>query len=275
MKIENYSDANGFSADAFTFQYNPRVFDDPLDANMTIKNIPYSKTHIAVTNAGIDPKSLVLTGHFSGSSKRTYYNSLAKHTSQAKLKKIYFGTDRFYIGLGRQTKQTNAGGRTNFIDYVTSFVALIGIVFGNTQKTDVYVSSWATGTAANAGPATTYIEKISVLLDSGGSAGDTVIVRDGHNHGIQVTLADYSIGDILTIYLISLASVGTSEIFSSEYWYCYQDSGAGTQVKRITESGKKSMFLTLEPTDDITDITFAGTASVQSYTAYFRDGYYG
>jgi len=275
MKIENYSDKNGYSADTFTFPYNPRVFDDVIDTNMTLHTIPYSKTHIAITNAGIDPKSIVLTGHFSGTNKFVNYNSLAKHITEAKLKKLYFADDRFYICLGRQIKMTNSAGRTNFVDYVATFIAPIGLVFGDTQRSDTYSGgSWADGSVTNQGYAATYIEKIEIELGSSGSAGDTLTITDNHNHGFVVRLEDYSSGDTVTVYLVTLAEVGSSETWSIEYLYCWQDTGSGSQLKRYLASGKKSMFLVLEVGENVSNISVTGTPTISSYTVYFRDGYF-
>ena len=49
--ISNFSG----TADTFTFQHNPQVFDDTLDTNYTIKQIPYERRHILVSGAGILP----------------------------------------------------------------------------------------------------------------------------------------------------------------------------------------------------------------------------
>ena len=118
MKIENYEG----TADTFTFPHNPNSFDAPIVSNHTITKIAYQKHHILVSGGGIEPKGLVLTGHFDGADKRSNYRDLAKHFQETtKLKKLYWESDKFHLGVGREIKETNSGGRTNFVDYVGTF----------------------------------------------------------------------------------------------------------------------------------------------------------
>ena len=72
MKIENYSGA----ASTFTWPNNPIVFDDPISANYTITSVGYQRHHYFVSGGGTIPKTIVLTGHFFGSSKVTNYRTL-------------------------------------------------------------------------------------------------------------------------------------------------------------------------------------------------------
>ena len=268
MKIENYEG----TADRFTWPYNPLVFDDTSDMNIDVKPIPYSKTHIIHTKAGMDPKSIVLNGHLSGTSKRTNFNTLVKHVNEAKLKKLYFGSDRFYICVGKQIKQTNSGGRTNFIDYVASFVSPIGQVFGDTQRSDTYNgAAWSDGTKTNEGPVETLIEKVVVTFDTTHGAGKTLIINDNSDNGITITLDAYVSTDVLTIYLVKLVELG-SGIKSTKYWYCEQE---GSEVSKATTSGKNSMFVVLAADERIDTFSIGGTCSYSSLVIYWRDGYMG
>ena len=273
VKIENYDDSNGYSADTFTFPYNPRVFDDVLTSNKELINIRFSKYHIYNTRGGINPKSLVLSGTLSSSSKHTNYGLLAKHIMEAKLKKVFFKSDRFYISLGDQIKQTNSGGRTNFLDYVSTINCPVGLAFSNTQKDDTYDgSNWSGGSVVNSGTTSTFIEKIVVTLDTSGSAADTVIIADNHDNGITVTLDAYSEDDTLTIYFITL--IENIRIKSTKYWYCYQSSSGGASIIREITSTKNSLDLQLEPAENVNTLSFSGTANVKTYKVYFRDAYY-
>ena len=170
IKVENLVPPE----DSFSLPYNPTVFDDSLTNNYKITPLDYRKYHILNTGGGISPLSLVLTGHFSGASKRTNYRSLRKHFQETLLlKKLYFESDKFYLGVGRGIKQVNAGGRTNFIDYVANFEALVGILFGDTEKT----------TGTNAGDVTTYVMEV------------TGTVHDG---AVNITISD-GLGNVVTI----------------------------------------------------------------------------
>ena len=118
MKIANYSG----DADLFTFPNNPNTFDDAIVPNYTKTNVDYQRFHYFVSGGGIAPKMVVLTGHFHGTDKNTNYLALSKHFSETeKLKKLYWESTKFYIGVGNQIKKTHTGGKTNFIDYVANF----------------------------------------------------------------------------------------------------------------------------------------------------------
>ena len=96
MSISNYEG----TADTFTFPHNPNVHDASIGSNYEIQNIDFQRHHILVSGGGIPPKPIILTGHFDGASKRANYRSLAKHFQQnAQLKKLYWETDKFYLGV--------------------------------------------------------------------------------------------------------------------------------------------------------------------------------
>jgi len=266
-------DTTGLVYEHFIWSNNPQVYDRALKSNNTVKEIPYGSTHILISNGALKPVPIYFSGHFFGTSKRVYLNSLGSHIFDKQLKKLYFGSDRFGLCFGDDLKETNTGQKTNFIDYVGNLIMPITILQGNTQRSDIYNgAAWTTGTVVNAGEYWTFIEKIVMVLDGSGSAGDTITIRDNSSHGIKITLNAYSENDVLTLYLVKVNNIGTSELVTTEYWYCDQD---GTKAKRVTNSADKGMNLILQQGENVNTLgfTFAGTGGVKTYAVYFRDGY--
>ena len=98
MKIENYEGA----ASTFTWDYNPNTFDDAIASDYTTTHFPYQRRHHFVSGGGVLPKTIILTGHFSGADKNTDYRTLSGHfIENTKLKKLYFDSNRFYLGFGK------------------------------------------------------------------------------------------------------------------------------------------------------------------------------
>lgn len=257
MSIANYSG----TADTFSFPYNPNTFDDTLDSNHTFTNIAYQRHHIAVSGGGINPLSLVLTGHMSGDSKLTNYRSLRKHFQETtKLKKLYFETDKFYLGIGRQIKKTNTGGRTNFIDYVATFQTIIGILFDNTQTT--YTNGGAHAT--NSGDVTTFIEEISGTYDGSGD----VTVSDNLGNALKIPAASMTSGQAVVITFVKMVNSG-SGIYVTEYNYT---TVAGTQIKTVQTTGGFGL-IQLEAGKTTSDLTIANLNA--GYTVKFRNGWSG
>lgn len=271
MKIENYEG----TADTFIFPNNPRVFDDDSNTNNQTTPFPFTDFSYMITGGSFDAKSIILDGQFNeadSTNKRDDFNTLASHVKEAKLKKLYFASDRFYICLGRGIKQTNSGDRIPFIDYVARFTTPISILFSDTQKSASYNgTTWTNGTATNAGETRTYIEQIDVTLDTTESAGQTIIINDNSDNGITVTLDAYSASDVLTIYMIKLVSIG-SNIDATEFFYAELN---GTQQATSQDSTKNSPYLRLEAGEQIDNFTFGGTASYSDITLKWRDSYLG
>lgn len=262
MKIENYEG----TPDAFTFPFNPTVFDDASNFFMQVTNFPFNDKHIVITTGSLNPKNISLQGYFSGSSKEDNYRDLLKKTSSPALKKFYFDDNRFYIVMSSQFKKTHSGGRTNFLDYVGSLTTPIPFVFSSTQKSASYNGSvWTDGTGTNAGKHKTFIEKIVVTL-SGGSSGDTLTFKDNNIGGLTVTLPSYINGDTLTIYLIKM--VESNGYYTTEYWYSLKDT---TPTQRGTASGRSNMDLVLSPSERIDTYTVSGTANYSNIVFYWRD----
>jgi len=248
MKIANYSGA----ADTFTFPHNPNVFDDELVPNNTNTIIPYGLQHIFVSGGGVSPKKIILTGHFDGASKNTHYQSLSKHVFETKkLKKLYFGTDRFYLGFGKQIKQVNAGGRTNLIDYIMSFETITGILLGETQR----------NSGTNEGNVNTYIEEITGTITNG---ANDVTVTDGTN-SFTLDNSTFATGNAIVYKFVAMVSSGGG-ISITEYRYI---TIAGTQVKGIKTTGGDGIPK-LAPGINVSTIT---TANITTSVEKFRDGW--
>jgi len=248
MKIENYEG----TADAFTFPHNPNVFDDELVLNNTNTQIPYALQHIFVSGGGAAPKKIILTGHFDGSGKLGDYQDLSKHCFETKkLKKLYFSSDKFYLGFGKQIKQVNAGGRTNFIDYIMNFETITGILLGDTQRT----------ADTNAGNVNTYIEEITGTITNG--AVD-VTVTDGTN-SFTLDNSKFSTGNAFIYKFVYMVSSGGG-IATTEYRYITIE---GTQVKGIKTTGGDGIPK-LAPGINVSTIT---TTNLTSSVEKFRDGW--
>jgi len=249
MKIQNYEG----TADTFTWPYNPQAFDDTTDSNHQITQIGFQRHHIVVSGGGIAPKSLVLTGHFSGSSKLTNWRSMSKHFMETtKIKKLYFETDKFHIGIGKQCKRTHAGGRTNFIDYVGTFESFLPVLFGDTEKTS----------GTNDGNIQTFVTEITGTITSGAS---DVVIADGVGNEITIDSALLTTGHSFTYKLVEMVDSG-SGIYVTEYAYV-ELNGVQTRSVQTTDGFG---ILQLASGANITTVT---TTNLTSVTKKFRDGY--
>jgi len=256
MKIENYSG----SADTFNWPNNPQSFDDEIVANYTKTIIDYQRHHILVSGGGVNPKQLILTGQFNGSNKNSDYQTLSGHFMENfKLKKLYFESDKFYLGVGRQIKKTNSGGRTNFIDYVATFETIIGMLFSDTQKIHTDGGSEET----NSGNLTTFIEEISGTVTNG--AAD-IVITDSLGNQVTIPAGSLTTGQTVVFSLVKMVDSGDG-IFVSEYNYT---TVAGSQIKTVQTSDGFGM-IQLAAGHTTSDITV--TNLDVGYTIKFRDGF--
>lgn len=253
VKIENYEG----TADTFTFQYNPLSFDSGLSSNSTITEIGFQRHHILVSGAGIRPVAMILTGHFSGTNRWTNYRNLGKHFGQNdKLKKLFFEDDKFYLGVGSELKKTHSGGRTNFIDYVFNFTSIIGILFGNTEKTS----------GTNGGNTRTYVTELVGEVVNG---SNDVVLEDALGSKITINNAVLGTGNTLRFELVRMVDAG-SGIKVSEYGIISVDSGSGyVQVKRVTTEGGFGLL----QIDIGANVSTISTTNLSSVVVKFRDGY--
>jgi len=256
MSISNYSG----TADTFTFPNNPNTFDDELVPNYTVTNVDYQRFHYFVSGGGIAPKMVVLTGHFFGTSKNTNYLALSKHFSETnKLKKLFWETDKFYLGVGNQIKKTHQGGKTNFIDYVGNFQTIIGILFSATQQT--FTNGGAAKT--NSGNVTTFIEEIAGDVTSG--AAD-VVVSDGLGNEWTIPTSALTTGQAIVVKFVEMVDSGDG-IYVSEYNYT---TIAGTQTNSVQTTDGMGL---LQLASGLTTSTLSVANLDAGWTAKFRDGY--
>jgi len=256
MRISNYSG----TADTFNFPNNPNTFDDEIVPNYTVTNVDYQRFHYFVSGGGIAPKMIVLTGHFSGSSKNTDYQSLSKHFSEThKLKKLYWDSDKFYLGVGNNLKKTHTGGRTNFIDYVGNFQTIIGVLLSNTQKT--YTNGG--DHEENEGNTTTFIEEIKGDVTSGAS---DVVISDDLGNEITIPASVLTTGQEVIIKFVEMVDSGDG-IYVTEYNYT---TIAGTQTNRVKVTDGLGM---IQIDSGLTTSTLTVSNLDAGWTAKFRDAY--
>ena len=251
MSISNYSG----TASTFTFPNNPNTFDDAVSSNYTITSIAYHRHHVFVSGGGVSPKSIVLTGHFFGTTKNTSYNTLSGHFMENyKLKKLYFETTKFYLGFGKAIKKTHTGGKTNFLDYVATFETVFGILFSNTQKT----------TGTNEGNVTTFIEEITGQYDG---AGD-VVIADGLSNTITIKSAKFAGKTYFKYELVKMVSSG-GEIYNTDFGVFSVSATADGTYTEVSNS--TTGLIKLEAAANITTVSVSNTTG--TLTKKFRDGF--
>ncbi len=256
MKIENYFGA----ASTFTFPNNPQVFDDEITANYTKTLIDYQRYHIFISGGGVAPKNVVLTGFFFGTNKNTNYNTLSGHfMDNVQLKKLYFESDKFYLGFGKAIKKTNASGRTNFVDYVGTFETLIGILLSDTQKTHTDGGAEQT----NAGNVTTFIEEIKGDVTNGAA---NIVITDSLGNQITIPAGSLTTGQEVIFTFVKMVDSGDG-VYVSEYNYT---TVAGSQIKTVRTTDGFGM-IQLAAGQTTSDITVTNMDA--GYTIKFRDAY--
>ena len=245
-------------ADTFTFTYNPMSFDVPFDSDHTTTHIPYTDRNISVSAGGIMPRLLVLSGNFSESSRRANYRSLIKHINENyRLKKLYWESDKFYLCLGKNVKETNQAGRTNFIDYVATLEAVIGILFGNTQRTS----------GTNDGDITTYLEELTGTVTNGAS---DITITD--NFGNQVTIPNSVLTTSQNFVYKFIAQVYGGGLYVTEYRVVGLEVDSGTTTSdssyKLVQTGQ-NFTSTVNEGDlvyNTTDSTWSIVVNVDSDT---------
>ena len=256
MKIENYSGA----ANTFTFPNNPQVFDDEITANYTKTLIDYQKYHIFISGGGVAPKNIVLTGFFFATNKNTNYRTLSGHfMDNIQLKKLYFESDKFYLGFGKAIKKTHSSGRTNFVDYVATFETLIGMLWSDTQKTHTDGGA----EVSNAGNITTFIEEISGNVTSGAS---NIVITDSLGNQITIPSGSLTTGQAVVLTFVKMVDSGDG-VFVSEYNYT---TVAGSQIKTVRTTNGFGM-IQLAAGQDTSDITVTNLNA--GYTIKLRDAF--
>lgn len=257
IKIENYFSPH----DTFTLPYNSQAFDDSINKFVEQKDYRYGFTYFGTTLPTKSKRSIIMTGHFSGASKATHYQDLSKHVNDYKLKKLYFSSDKFYIVIPQQVKKTNSGGRTNFIDYVASFISPFGILFSDAQK-----NGGKTSAEDNEGNVQTLIEKI---ITTSVTSGNTYTYKDKAGNGFKFKA---NASGTATIYLIYQVDYG-NDSYMTEFFHCL--IGSTKQVLTLATEGQ-SMVLRLDAGETLNTRFNTGSADTPANTTfYFRHGYSG
>ena len=177
-----------------------------------------------MSGGGVLPKSIVMIGFFFGSSKFTNYTTLSGHFMENfKLKKLYFASDRFYLGVGKEIKKTLSGGRTNFVDYVGTFETIVGVLLADTLQTHTDGGAEVT----NSGNVTTFIEEISGVVTSG--ASDVVITDTVGINEITIPAASLTTGQTVIVTFVKMVDSGDG-IYVSEFNYT---TVAGSEIKTV------------------------------------------
>ena len=128
MKIGkgNPSDAQSYAAAAYSFQTNPKVVNIPLEKN----DISYSKTETTsripfIHSQGIvAPRAIIINGTCYGTTKRTIFRGLQSEIYDNDIKRFWINSTHYYEVMGQNIRETLAGERTNFIDYVGNLVTV-------------------------------------------------------------------------------------------------------------------------------------------------------
>jgi len=254
IKIDNYEG----SADLLTFTVNPRVFDTQRTPFVDRRDFPYAFTFIGLTDLLKATQSTILTGYTTGATKLSDFRDISKQFIEPKLKKLYFSSDKFRIGIGTGCKDTNSGTRTNYVDYVASFFSPFGILFGDTQNSVAYNDN----TDANDGNIFTPLEEITGSVTS----GQTVSIVDGDGNGFTFVASG---SGTFTFKLITLQSLG-SGIQNAAFLV---GSIGSTEQHLKVANDDKSMIIGLESGETMNDISINQTNITGAYK--FRDGYSG
>jgi len=248
-------------ADTFTFPNNPRVFDISSSNNIEIQRVPHTGTAVVISTGSVFPKDLGLSGHFSGTSKRTYLRDLTKHVQQSNmLKKLVFETGKFHLVVGNRIKETNVGGRTNFIDYIVSFNSVSDRVFSTTLDTYTEGGSHVT----NDGSANTVVFEIAGTVTSGSSA---VTLTDSLGSAVSIPATSLTTGDLIIYrYVQNVPSGARTLTYNTQYGYvgikaAYTNSGTTTSATafKLNDTGGTPNFSTTVSVGDLVKNTTDGT----------------
>jgi hypothetical protein len=253
VKIENYEG----TADTFNFPHNPQTFDDEIETNYSVTNIDFQRQHIFVTGGGVEPKKIILVGHFDGTNRFSDYRTLSKNFIGTQLKKLYFESDKFYLGLPKRIKKVNSGGRTNFVDYVATFESIIGILFDDTQQTATLASA-----KTNDGNIDTYVEEITGTITSGAS---NVVITDDLGNEVTIPADSFLTGDAFKLTFVKMVDSGSS-IFVSEYNYTTINT---IQIKSVQTTGGLG-YLQIPAGGSTSAFTIS---NLSSYQIKFRNGW--
>lgn len=288
MKIGDF-DVTGYSdASLFSFPENPNTVNIPLTPNRTFRPVPYSMKHIVTGGGGTNPKDIVLSGTLHGDSKRTNFNTVAGHINEEKVKRFYISDTRFYYWLGGVLRESLAGERTNFIDYVATLRTPIPFCYSDTEKWERWTRSAVGGeTQMNAG--TSDSQHTGQFSNSGNAPSFVkwVIQNNGVGNITQIEIGDSSPlsnavhtidwtgtlapTGILTIYVFKyLAEVTDFHIMRYNYPEL-QTSEIELGSRKVT---REMPWVSAGATDQTFGVKITGASSGNATIhAYWRDAY--
>lgn len=249
--------------DTFTFPHNPQVFDVAAQNNMEIKRHAHYNYATVISTGGVLPKSIILNGHFDGSSKRTNLNDLTKHIQQSQhLKMLIFEATKFHLVVGNQVKETNSGRKTNYIDYVAAFTSIVPGVFSSTLKTHTDGGAEQT----NAGTGSTFVFEIAGTYDGTGD----VVLGDSLGNSLTVASGAFS-GTEKVIYrlVVNVPSGSGTLTYVTEYGYvgiqpAYTNSGTTTSATayKLNDTGGTPNFSATINVGDLVKNTTDGSYTI-------------
>ena len=153
--------------ESFSWPTYPQSVDISSESNHRLDTSEVVDIKVLTSSGSIMPRNITFTGHFSGTDKLTYFRSLSKHFRQTtRLKKLYWESDKFYLGVGIGVKRTHAMKRTNFIDYVVRYVTISDGLLGDTLRTS----------GTNEGNAPTFMEELRGTVSN--NAVDVKVKRE-------------------------------------------------------------------------------------------------
>lgn len=248
--IENFEG----DADRFEFPYNPQSFDSSLESNAQFNNLAYQRHHILVAGkGGANPNNIPLAGHFSGESRWDDYRKLSGHFGENnRLKKLFFESDKFSLGVPFGLKRTHSSGRTNFIDYVFQFNTVVSMLFGAEEKTS----------GVNEGNSDTFVFEVSGQISDGGS---DVVLEDGVGRVITVSSGNFSSGDSFLYKFVEMVDSG-SGIKVSQYGNVYIN---GDLVRGVSSS-EGFKVLEIKKGESVSSVS---VSNLDDFEVKFRDGY--
>jgi len=251
MKIDYYD----IATNVLTFSVNPQSMDDQISSNYDVKTMLYQRYHMFFGLGGLQPKQVVLTGYFFGTNKMTDYGNLASRWADTQhIHKLYFQSDRFYLGVGQNIKMTQTSSRTNFTDYVATFQTFIGILLGDSAKT----------TGTNGGNVPTYVTTITGTYSGSGN----VVITDGYGNSTTINGASLVSYTHWRYSLVKLVNAG-SNLYYTEYGYC-EKSTDGNTYTQVAATHSPWPILMIDVGANVSTITITNSGT---NTVTFRDGW--
>lgn len=251
IKIENYEG----TLETFTFPYNSRSIDYNAESNINIVDYPFSNNVIITANGTIKPQPIILNGHFSGTDRFVNYRKLSKHFGENNiLKKLFFESDKFSLGIGLIIQRTHTNERVNFVDYIFNFQPITSILLGNTQKTS----------GTNEGNGITPILEITGIIANG---SNNVTISDKLGNTFLLNNSVFNTGNNFKYSFLKFVGTGGDQIKTTEFGVAEIDSGSGFEIKRVSSVNG---MISLRPDDNITDLDIDNLNSLE---IKFRNGW--